>query len=46
MENKCVSKINSELDRKLSSLSKSEDNFFPSYDSALTDREAWFPFRF
>ena len=46
MENKCVSILYAELNKKLSSWSKSEDDFLPSFDSALTDQEACFPFRF
>ena len=46
MENKCFFIINAELDRKLSVWPKSEDEFLPSFDSALTDQEVCFPFRF
>ena len=43
MENKCVSILYAELNRKLSS--ESEDDFLP-FDSALTDQEVCFPIRF
>ena len=46
MENKCVSIVNAELDRKLSSWPESEDDFLPSFDSAFTDQDVCFPFRF
>ena len=39
MENKCVSIFYAELNKKLSSWSKSEDDFLPSFDSALTDHQ-------
>ena len=46
MENKGVSILYAELNKKISSCSKSEDDFLPSFDSALTYQEACFPFRF
>ena len=46
MENKCVSIFYEELNRKLSSWPKSEDDFLPSFASALTDQEVCFPFTF
>ena len=46
MENKCVSILYAELNKKLSSWSKSEDDFLPSFDYALTDQEACFTYRF
>ena len=35
-----------ELNRKFSSWPKSEDDFLPSFDFELTDREVCFPFPF
>ena len=46
MENKCVSILYAELNRKLTSWPKSEDDFLASFDSALTDQEVCFQFRF
>ena len=46
MENNCVSVLYAELNRKLISWPMSEDDFLPSYDSALTDQEVCFPFRY
>ena len=46
MENKCVSILFAELNRKLRSWLRSEDDFLPSFDSALTELEVCFPFRF
>ena len=45
MENKCVSIFYAGLNRKLSSWPRSEDDFLPTLDSALTDQEVCFPFR-
>ena len=42
---KCVSIFYAGLNRKLSTWPKSEDDFHPTYDSALTDQEVCFPFR-
>ena len=46
MENKYVSTFYAELNGKLSKWLKSEEDFLPSFDSALTDQEVCFPFRF
>ena len=46
MENKCVSIFYAELSRKLISWPKIEDDFLPSFGSALTDHEVYFPFMF
>ena len=45
MENKCVSIVYAELNTKFISWPKSEDDFLPTLDSALTDQEVCFPFR-
>ena len=46
MENKYDFILYAELNNKLSSWFKSEDDFLPSFDSALTDQEACFSFIF
>ena len=46
MENKCVSIFYAELNRKLISWPRSEDDFLLSFDSAFTDQEVCFPFTF
>ena len=42
----CNTIVYAEINRKLWSWPKSEDEFFPSFDSALNDQEVCFPFRF